>query len=268
MISNICHDYLSGICASIRIDKFIYCIYTDAKLLKIIMCLIKLNTIFNIIPFVIITFFDLESYWIFYLYENYIAYFLTSMIQIFNFLELAKHNNNHNKKYITGNVATPSFIDNITITALLSFYQTVIYITAFIIKLLFVRQYIIWYVLNFLILSLYHSFYCYNVLWHQMSASMIHRIDMMEKLWPYYIGYATIATLISMNMSNIFIFSLFNLYMAILITIPFLIQPVYPKTQEYFTINLSIFALLTNLFVWTIKSTVIFFSSLHHKKDN
>ena len=93
---------------------------------------------------------------------------------------------------------------------------------------------------------------CFNNLWQHKKLSINCRIDMHEKLWPYYIGYGTIATIIYQYAETQYIYGLYNIYMAILISIPFLIEPIYPKKQiQYPSINLKFFSYIMK-FVFNI----------------
>jgi glycopeptide antibiotics resistance protein len=79
---------------------------------------------------------------------------------------------------------------------------------------------------------------------------MIYRINIHEKLWPYYFGYGTIPMIIYQYSGSHIGLGTYNIYMILVIALPFMIQPRYPsRTRNYPTypaINLTLFSYITS----------------------
>ena len=130
-------------------------------------------------------------------------------------------------------------------------YQLVIFLTTEIIDIVFSNSlYHLAFIFNFICLSIYHSFYCYNNLWQYRKILISNRIDMHEKLWPYYTGYGTISTFMYLNNNRQYVVGLYNMYTVLAITLPFMLKVKYPKKEnEYPPINLKIFSYITKCII-------------------
>ena len=150
----------------------------------------------------------------------------------------------------------------ISLAITMSMYQLTINLTTSIINLIFYDKfYLLAILLNFIILTVYYSFYCFNNLWQYNKKEMFYRIDMHEKLWPYYCGFGTIATIIYFNVANPYILGLYNMYMCLITTLPFLLTIRYPNADiKYPQINLTIFSYITNSMFIISKSVLRLFS--------
>lgn len=134
-------------------------------------------------------------------------------------------------------------IDLFSLTIITSIYQVVIYLSSTVIQYFIPERYnFIGSIINFVILAIYHSFYCFNSLWHYKQIMIGYRIDIHEKLWPYYIGYSMIATSLYLYSSHPIILICYNIYLIIIIMLPFFLNTRYPSANiSYPKINMLIF---------------------------
>jgi hypothetical protein len=122
-------------------------------------------------------------------------------------------------------------------------YQIAIYSTNALINfLIYDKNATIAILVNFVILSIYHSFYSFNNKWHHKKINVVHRINMCEKLWPYYIGFGIVPTILYLNSRNLIMMSLYNFYIILSIAIPFLVKEKKAACGNYPKINLVIFS--------------------------
>ncbi len=173
-----------------------------------------------------------------------------SFFHLFNYIDLVNITSRHNKKSLT----KISAIDGLSLALTISIYQIVIFGTTHLINMIFHEKiYLLSFLINFVILTIYHSFYYYNNLWHYKKIEIMYRIDMHEKIWPYYIGYGTISTLIYLTGSTMISIATYNIYMIIALSNPFLTEIKYPSTTiKYPAINLYIFGYLTDKLMYII----------------
>ena len=235
MLSDIAKDYSQGLLTSLRIDKLIITIHGNQRLRKLFFKICKYNILLHIIPFFIMQLLHFGTLII------YPINIFSSIFHLLHYIDLV----NVVSIYVVGRPKTSTAgLDLVSFMITMALYQIVIYLTTTLINLFFYRKlYLISVCLNFFILSIYHSFYCYNNLWNYYKISMNYRIDMHEKLWPFYMGYGTIATIIYMYSDHQYILMLYNLYICLIIVAPFLTKAKYPKkNQSYPSINLSIFS--------------------------
>ena len=68
---------------------------------------------------------------------------------------------------------------------------------------------------------------------------MEQRIDKLEQRWAYYLGYGVTVTLLYLSISNLVIVACYNLYLIVLLSVPFVVKP---SNVTYQPINLSIFS--------------------------
>jgi len=250
MYKNIGQDFFSGITNSIRFDIYIKSLLRNPRLQKLTIKILKYNAVMHFLPFL---FFYLIG-WSLNIDIMYIGYYLSLPINIFSVLFHLLHYIdlvNMVCMYSLKTSKTSTALDAVSLTITMSIYQLVIYLTTSIINLIFNgRMRLVAIMINFIILTIYHSFYCYNNLWQYKKIDMLYRIDMHEKLWPYYIGYGIVPTIIYLYNYNPLVLGLYNLYMILIISLPFMIKIKYPKNEmPYPKINLKIFSYFTGLVV-------------------
>lgn len=246
MYKDIATDYLHGVKNSFRIVHILLLLITDDKFRKVVFKIIKFNFLVHFLPLILIKFiyniFGLSLFTLLYIINIPLNIFSS----LFHFLHYTDLVNIVCVNADRSSNTMPAF-DVIALTITLSIYQLIIYLATTFINFLFWDR--LWFLamgLNFLILAMYHSLYCFNNLWQYQKIDVAYRIDMHEKLWPYYLGYGTIATVIYLNTINNYMVGLYNLYIGIILCVPFLIPIKYPrKIVTYFSINLTIFSNLT-----------------------
>jgi len=146
-------------------------------------------------------------------------------------------------------------LEKFSLGIIMTLYQFVIDITRYIINYV-LRENFYWMSisLNLIILLLCYSFYLHNYLWQYQVYKLQNRIDFCQRLWPYYFGYGLIPSIIYFYTDHPMVLALYNFYMAIVISLTFILPPKYPiQNQSYVNLNLSIFSHLTTIFVETIK---------------
>lgn len=251
MFKEIITDFVSGLIASVRVDLVIKPLYTNNKLRRLIIKLIKYNICMHFLPFILISI--VENVWQIEL--NTVTDVLGSIITIFSnlfhllhFMDLMSIICVYSQKTST---VSGGALDLISLTLTMTIYQTMIYLTTIIIRLIFSSSagfVLMGLMLNTIILSIYHSFYCYNNLWQYKKLKLCYRIDIHEKLWPYYLGYGLIGTILYLQISNPFIYGLYNMYMVLILSLPFMTKPIYPHNiMPYPSINMSLFSYFIGL---------------------
>jgi hypothetical protein len=257
MYKEIIIDIFKGLFNSLRFDLFIKPITNNIKLQKLFMRVLKYNFITRIVPqmitFLIYYIFGLSLYSLLNII-NYPISLLTLIFHLVHYLEII----NIVSPYASKTGQEMPFIDGITIGITMSIYGTVIYLATELIRFVFHdRLYFIAIILNFFILTIYHSFYCYNNLWQFHKINMNKRIDIHEKLWPYYFGYGIISTIIYLYSANHYMMLLYNLYLFLIISVPFLTELRFPtKVSPYPKINLTIFSYMTG-YVFNMSRKII-----------
>ena len=250
-------DFIEGFSDSLRLNLLLKPINEDPKLKKLIVKICKYNFLMHFLPIIffkfigsilkinLMTILDIINYPL-----NIFSLFF-HLLHYFDLVNMMCTNNAKISKSV-------SLLDLLSITITMTIYQSVMYITTTLINLVFYeRLYLFAILINFFILTIYHSFYCFNNLWQFKKIDMIYRIDIHEKLWPYYIGYGILPTIIYLYSSNSYIFGIYNLYMTLLISLPFLLKIKYPKNNmNYPPINLTIFSYITS-FVFMISKKIL-----------
>lgn len=220
----ILNDIFFGFLHSIQI--FLFTVNLNKKILKLIIKVL----IYNIFIYMI---------------QKIEYYIITIPLIIFNILFHTLHYIDL-INIINKNKSLKNSIDSISISITLGIFQTVIYLLIILINLIFNDRFkILKIIINYFILTFYHSFYCYNNLWQSKGIDMVYRLDIFQKLWPYFIGYGSIASIIYINMGQINIF--YNMYMILIITIPFLEKARYPKDEKYPKLNIDIIYFLIKI---------------------
>jgi len=255
MYRYIIEDFVSGLFNSIRIDKIIKPTRENPKLKKLWFKICKYNFLLHIFPTLLLLLvdwlFDISLIFIF----NILAYpinLFSGLFHLLHFFDLVNIICIHTPK----SSKTVGALDMISLMITMSIYQIVIYLTTTIINLIFHDNlYFAAIILNFIILTIYHSFYCFNNLWQYKKIDMFRRIDIHEKLWPYYIGYGTISTILYLCAIHPIMIAIYNLYLATIIALPFLLATRYPKKEiGYPKINLTIFSKIIGFLFIIIKN--------------
>lgn len=247
MFKNIIQDYLLGIVNSLRLDLLIHPLYHNMKLRKLFYKICKYNFILHFFPLILVQLLESIFHTTLTSFLSLIIYpinLFTVFFHILHYMDLVNIVCIYTKK--TSKVL--DILELLSLAITISIYQIVIYLTTTIIYLIFYDNlYFLAVCTNFIILTIYHSFYCFNNLWQYKHINMSHRIDMHEKLWPYYLGYGTIATIIYTYTRHPYFMGFYNIYMALIIAIPFLTKTKYPtKENLYPKINLTIFSYMTS----------------------
>lgn len=255
MYKEIILDYLLGIYNSCHIKTFVTAVRTDNKLTSLIIKLIKFNLTWHFLPTLIILLLE----YCFGIQLSIVSYPINLFSIIFHLIHYIDLVGTVSTK-VSKSLNTMSMLEMITMAITMSIYQLMIYFTTKLINFVFHdRLYYLCIVLNFCILATYHSFYCYNNLWQYKQIDMLHRINIHEKLWPYYLGYGTISTIIYLYISYPFMAGIYNLYLVLIIALPFLIKRKIPSEEEkYPKINLIIFSYITGLAVYATKCVLKF----------
>jgi hypothetical protein len=257
MYKNILIDFLKGLTNSARFDYFLKPISENLKLRRLVIKICKYNFFLHFLPSIILYFVG----WLFNTnmmpIMNVIVYpinIFSSLFHLLHYFDLV----NMVCFYSIKTSKSAPVLDMLSLTITLTIYQLVIYLTTTLVNLMFHdRLYLLALCLNFVILTIYHSFYCFNNLWQYKKIDMFYRIDMHEKIWPYYIGYGVISTIIYLHIDNPYMLSFYNLYMALLISLPFLLEVKYPKKiMDYPSINLTIFSYIIG-FVFVISKYIL-----------
>ena len=208
--------------------------------------IIKCNILLHCIPHILIV---LINYWFpIFNFGFRIVYYLLTLIS--TFIHILYYIDLINASCTSVKESKLSQINLISLTIILNLYQTIIYlITRIICFILHEKLYIISFSINFMILLIYHSFYCYNNLWQSKKMMLGNRISMFENQWAYYFGFGVFITILYSN-HHPFCVALYNIYMCFLIIIPFytIIKPI---PEKYPKIDLSIFS-------WILGKTFIF----------
>ena len=239
-------DFLKGIITSCKINVFAKNMYYDPKLFRLVKKIIKYNIMMHLLPIMLVqlvwylTGFSIES----------VLTIIAIPTSIFNTLFHLLHYMDLVNIVSTYSSKSKSGLQQLELTSLavtMSIYQIVIYLTTSLVNLLFYDKfYFISIFINFVILAVYHSFYCYNNLWQYHKIDIAYRIDMHEKLWPYYLGYGTISTIIYLFSSKQYVMGIYNIYLVFGITLPFLLTTKYPKKEiQYPHIKMRIFSYIT-----------------------
>uniref|UniRef100_A0A6C0CB41 Etoposide-induced protein 2.4 n=1 Tax=viral metagenome TaxID=1070528 RepID=A0A6C0CB41_9ZZZZ len=147
---------------------------------------------------------------------------------------------------IHGNNKKNSVVDVVSAIITMSIYQlSMMLLVNFINYVLFTTMSVF---INFFILTIYHSFYVHNNLWQKKGIKINTRVDIYEHRWAYYGGFGILPTIIYMYSHNIYVASLYNIYLFALITTPFYLTE--PVLLHYPKINMKVFAYVCEWIVY------------------
>lgn len=247
---SILYDYFDGIVTSCRINTFVKNLYNDAKLFRLTKKIVKYNLIMHFLPVIVLYLLSTITN----IDHQLVLKFITFPINIFSTLFHILHYMdlvNIVTTYSSKNKSSMQVLELISLALTMSIYQIVIYLSTNMLNfLLHDKFYYVCLFINYIILALYHSFYCYNNLWQYKKIDMGYRIDIHEKLWPYYFGYGTIPMIIYQYAGSPLGLGCYNIYMILVIALPFMIRPKYPSRTnnypDYPAINLTPFAYITS----------------------
>lgn len=247
MYYEILKDYSAGILDSIRINLLVKFIKTNGQMRNCIFKIFKFNFFLHLFPFFVISLLE-------YLFNISLVIILNIINYPINIFSIIFHIIHYMElisiicKYSPRMPNDRDTIDTLSLSITMTIYQLVIYFSATIINYIIPDKYYFNILLTFIILTFYHSFYCFNSLWQYKLIKMSLRIDMHDKLWPYYAGYGTIATIIYHYIDHPIILSIYNTYIIAIILLPFLLVTRYPRTRMvYPSINLSLFSYMMRI---------------------
>lgn len=204
------------------------------------MDIIKYNTIFYVCPYVAISIVS----WLLGINLTVLSMPLYLIINIVNFtrqsffcVEMTSLVANK----VAKQPAKSATIDMISTVATVSFFQVAIYGLEWLINVILPSTLYLSSICSFPMLVIYHSFYCHNALWQTHGFEVSRRIDIHEKVWPYYMGYGFTGSILFLGSGNHLTMAIYNVYMIILVIIPFYNAPRFPrKNIIYPEIKLSI----------------------------
>lgn len=244
MYKSILNDYLFGISNSLYLGKFWHVFWNNPKMYRLVLKICKYNFLMHFLP----TLLEYFMVWFFGISISPLINTLYYPIGIFSILFHMLHYMdlvNMACMYTSKNLSNSANNFNpISLAITMSIYNLIIYLTTTLVNLIFHDRFF-WLanIINFLTLTIYHSFYCFNNLWQHKKIEIFYRIDMHEKLWPYYMGYGSVATLLYLYSDNVIVLGLYNLYMILCISLPFFLEPIFPKKEiSYPPIKLKIFS--------------------------
>ena len=266
---NIINDFLLGIFSSLSFHKTLYTILTaNNKLFKNIYILTKYNLI--ILLFFLLTRYTyyglidcefINNYLFYPIFFEYITYIIISIIEI----GINIHSNIYHTIHYIGisNVISRQGKSNnlFEMIVIILIYQSTIFAYYKLINfLLIIHFYYLTILLDLIILSFYHSFYFYSNYWQQHNVSINTQIYIYETYWPYYLGYGFVASVLYIMSNNVFIHTLYNLYIinAIILSQMSVKIPHKNYTKKYPKINLQIMK-STELVLMVINKVVNYF---------
>jgi hypothetical protein len=240
-------DFFRGVKASVEIPSLINLISVRPSVGIILWRIMRFNLLCHMVPGILMYYLSTGPT---------INFIIGVIINLISFIFHLIHNidlvSNLDSNQKNSDMST---LDCLTLAITMSIYQIAIWLaTSLVSFLLSERLYYLSILINFLSLSIYHSMYCFNNSWQKSRIMMYYRIDMLEKLWPYYVGYGTIATIICMMINNQIVTAIYNCYLTTIIIIPFCIDHIYPKHEmPYLSVNLSIFSWLSDIILIVTK---------------
>jgi hypothetical protein len=252
-------DTSYGIIDSARLDIFAFSSYSNSKCLKIILKILKYNLCLHILPTFLanlLTNFFQVSFQVLFYYLNFPLMLTSIFLHTVAYIELANALGTvvSAKKFrkVKPNV---TFSDSITVVIMMAIYQLVVFFSTKIISLVLGNTfYMLGLLINFIILTIYHSLYAYNNLWQVLCIDINQRITIHEKRWAYFLGYGLPATVLYALASDGYIMAIYNIYIGIILSIPLLMKFDYDfyfgQNIPYFKIDLSLFSVLI---MWVFK---------------
>lgn len=255
MYLNIFKDFWTGVSNSVRFDKILFMATDTEKIKNIIIKICKYNLLMHVMPIIIVNICQ-------YLFNIQLLYIHSLIVHPINIFSICFHMLYYMDLINASTTYAPQIQKTLPVSSIFSMaitmalYNLIIYASTVLLDIItHDKIYLLVIFVKYIILSFYHSFYCFNNLWQYKKFQMDRRIDIHEKLWPYYIGYGSLATVIYFYTTYTEIIAIYNTYMMCLIMLPFIVQEKYPRTSvaTYPSINLSLFGYLLGYFHKAIK---------------
>ncbi|BCS82957.1 putative etoposide-induced protein 2.4 [Cotonvirus japonicus] len=250
---SIIKDIQQGLIDSIRFDLVWNKIQTNDKLNNKFRKIIKHNILMFVLPIILLwvidNLFDVNLSYI-YDYSKIIIGTVSGLFHLLYFFDIVDivciYANKSNRLINKSNL--------ISLTIIVFFFQMSVYLVMEIINFILNDKFpLVSTIVKFLILTIYHSFYCFNNLWHYKRVDFQSRINIHEKFWPYYFGYAVIVSILYLCSGYKIVTAFYNIYMTVCIIIPFIIKTKYPHQQQsYPSINLKIFCWIVSFIQYII----------------
>ena len=257
MYYHIGKDFVQGIMDSVRIDLIAEQIISNNKIKDNFVKICKWNLMLYIFTLVVCDIIEFVTSISIHAIRNYVLYPIDIISVFFHFIyiyEIVEVMCFSRKILPLTSVPTNVFVISITT----SIYGFFVYVSTKIIGYIFSNNlYLISLIIKFLILTYYHSFYSFNNIWKCDYIDLLYRIDIHEKLWPYYIGFGLFPTILYLSTENMYVLSVYNIYTSMSVIIPFLIKEKYPPNIElYPSINLHIFSYFTRFIFGIFKKLI------------
>lgn len=252
MFQQILLSILHGFVQSLNVIKLSKLIYRNKNLRQNVIKLIKHNSIFYLLPGLLIYLMGISPDYFSYIYIpieifssfiHLLYYFDISNIVNNSIVSRSKKSNSDSSDPITGSIT-------------MALYQFTMIVTISIndIFIVYINIYLS-YLIKFLLLSMYHAVFSHNNLWQNIGLNITQRIDIYQKMWPYYFGYGIIASMMYIQ-TNIFIKGIYNIYIGILISIALLNKMVLPTSKITFPeLNLKMIEYIMSI-IFNIVSSV------------
>lgn len=255
MFKTILHHYLKGFTSSFNIIPLYLASLSNPKLTTYIWQIFKFNLIFIVLPHLLCQFIGWFGFnvsllsWLYYCSVGIIS----GIFHATHYLDITQIISQDIQK----TDSKISFIDKISIAITMMIYQFAIYLSTNVIYYLLVDKfYVLMIIIKYIVILIYHALYCYNNVWHTMNIDIGKRIDILEKRWPYYFGYASLISFIYYYIQNPIIGAVYNLLLIMMLSNPFLIKIHFPSQRKYFAINLRIFTYVMNCIVGLSTGTI------------
>jgi hypothetical protein len=259
-------DISYGFIDSIRMDIFASYAYSNTKGLRTIFKILKYNLYLHVVPTFIAnllsTIFQFSFYTILY-YLNYLLMTISIFLHTVAYIELANSlSGSLSSKKFKKVKSEISFSNTITIIIMMTIYQLVVFFSTKLISLVLDHSfYLLGIIINFIILTIYHSIYAYNNLWQGLGIDLNKRIIIHEKRWAYFLGYGLTATILYTYAVNGYIVAIYNMYVGALLSIPLLLNFDYDfyfgSNIPYFRLNLSFFSVLI-MWIFTLVKKILY----------
>ena len=261
MIKAIINHHNRGMISSINAFPLYVSAISDPVLSNIIYRIFVFNLSYIIMPHLLYSFIfwmglDLAFVvWAYYSIMSVVSG-LFHALHYFDILQIISQNT-QNTQTTQKTESKFSLIDKLSITLTMMIYQFTIHLSTNLIQyLLQDKWYYLMIFIKYIVIVIYHALYCYNNVWHTMNIDIERRIDILEKMWPYYFGYTSLVTIAYFNTNIPIVSALYNILLIVALSNPFLIKVRFPSHRKYFSINLSIFTYIINCIVTLTKIIV------------
>jgi len=275
-------DYLKGFKNSVEPFQFVVLLMNNTRIRTLIWKMVRFNMGTILIPYFVNLFIQWTTGWelgwimtAINVILGGVGCFFQTMYSIELFRLVGENSCNHPLESKTG-YAPLTFTDNLTFGISMIVYQLAMSMTIQLISLLLSNYYYVALILKCFMLCIYHSFYCFNSLWQYMRIDMSRRIGIHERLWPYYMGYGTVLTVLyflaqGRTSGTMFAdvslpvpgqeriwFFIYSICLLIMVVNPYLRKAVFPnRDQSYPKISLGVVASMMALIVQVVKYFLI-----------